>query len=420
MSIIKRIFGIRPDDRTDVPNGLRGTGVSGGKGMFDEYFNQILFEIQADHIIDTEANVKLANDPRGTCYYNSGDTEFQDADDSTVTFLDGDKIAWRGLDTLTASIDISTIDDLEHVMFQGVTIPLLSFDLDLGENQRGELDISGTGTLTVIFSDGLRVKNSGLIVDNQGGDIIVNNISLFQAPVPFINGLVCKYISDTTIDIDIVSCVHRGFNTPLNVTLDITDGIQLNGRDDDNQAVQTSKSEHFIWLLQKDSDGALATVWAYNKTDPLITNAAFDGYSVVTMLTHFVADGTDDIIDFLKVGNDFIFRILPQVQSTSGTAYVSSDMTLFIPEIDEIQANKIRFGGEAINTSGNNIFSRFSIDGGTLEYLKVAVERVLNSKIYEQLELAYQTTYHIKGEVAGQASTILFAMGCKYNNIAGG
>lgn len=91
-------------------------------------------------------------------YYNSTATEFQDKNDAMVTISDGDKILWAGLDTITADIDLSTIDDLEHIMLQGVTVDLNGQDLLLGENQRGELKYSGnvsimSGTIQLIDVD---------------------------------------------------------------------------------------------------------------------------------------------------------------------------------------------------------------------------------------------------------------------------
>lgn len=235
--LLKKIFGIRPSKRTDVPNGLRGDGYDGGDGIFNEYLNQLFFETQADHIIDIETNVKLADDPRGTCYWNNSSSEFQDEDDATVTFSDGDRIVWRGLDTPTTNIDISTIDDLEHIMAQGVTIDLDAYDLDLGENQRGELDLEGSGTLTILSSDGLRIKTDGVLsVVVSSGDSVINN----QVPTFDINtdtkNLLISNITNATVDVsaDSIKLVNSsnqsitisGINETLNITTDLNAGSE--------------------------------------------------------------------------------------------------------------------------------------------------------------------------------------------------
>lgn len=280
MSIIKRIFGINPDERTDVPNGLRGTGVAGGTGIYDEYFNQMLFEVQADHIIDTEANVKLANDPRGTCYYDSTSTSFLDRNDATVTFSDGDRIVWKGLDTLTASIDISTIDDIEHIMWQGVTIALGSYTLSLGDNQRGELKYSGgpvsikTGPIQLIDTGSLHeeFRTEGLIINVQ---------------------------SNTTVDADAKSISFYNMSTiptrifNLNTTFDITTDL-MSGTSEKNS------TWYHIWI---DSEGNRVLA-------PDIESTA-DG----TTTGYLVDSGATHATDNVKAG-DIVYNLTDRTQTT--------------------------------------------------------------------------------------------------------
>jgi len=166
-------MGIDVDSRQPVAGSKRQTGWVEEKVVFAD-LNQLMFEMQCDQIIGTSSD---ATNNLATCYYDSSTTSFKNKNGAAVAFLDGDRIAWRGLDTITANVDISTIDDLDHVMFQGVTIDLLAYDLDLGLGQRGEIDLSGTGTLTVQGSDGLRIKTGGsLTVVVLSGDKILNNV----------------------------------------------------------------------------------------------------------------------------------------------------------------------------------------------------------------------------------------------------
>ena len=226
MAIRKSFFGINPDERQDAPAGLRGKGVEGGKGIFDEYFNQILFETQADHIIDTEANVKLADDPRGTCYYSSTATEFQDRNDATVNFSAGDRIVWKGLDAITANIDISTIDDLEHIMFQGVTVAFGSFSLSLGYNQRGELKYSG-----------------GPVIIKSGPIQLTDTLSNYEEFET--EGLIINFQSNTTIDLNAESISFFNVSTiptrifDVDETFDITTDLMLG---------TSEKTDALYWL----------------------------------------------------------------------------------------------------------------------------------------------------------------------------
>lgn len=172
MTIINKIYGIDVDSRRSVSGPKRGDGFAVEK-VHHQDLNQLLFELGSDHIIGSQSQVTGLT---ATIYYDSATTSFKDKNGAAPTILDGDKVAWRGLDTITANIDLSAYDDIEHIMFQGITIDLGTYDLDLGENQRGELDLTGSGTVTILSSDGLRIKHSGLTIDNQAGDIIINNI----------------------------------------------------------------------------------------------------------------------------------------------------------------------------------------------------------------------------------------------------
>ena len=361
MAILKKFFGINPDERTNPPAGLRGTGVEGGKGIFDEYFNQMLFETQADHIIDTEANVKLATDPTGTCYYNSTSTEFQDRNDATVTFLDGDRIVWRGLDAITANIDISTIDDLEHVMFQGVTIALGTYDLDLGENQRGELDLSGTGALTVLSSDGLRIDSSGgLAVDVQSGDRVINSSENNKLVDFESKNLIIDQLSITEVDVvsDSIKLIDQNNNSllinNLSETVDIT--TDLNAGTEKNstwyQIWVTANSERTIENilvpdLQSVTDGTSASQ-LIDSTASFITDAVQPGDIVRNAATKaqttVLSVGDQNTLnlddDIIVSGQQYLVHILtPQI--TDGYIYKANVGSIFNDSSGDLSDVKI-------------------------------------------------------------------------------
>jgi hypothetical protein len=284
MTIIKKIFGIDPAKRADVPTGLRGSGVTGGGGIFDDYFNQIIFETQADHVINTETKVKQSTPVEGTCYYNSTATEFQDKNDATVTFTDGDKILWAGLDTIAADIDISAIDDLTHIMLQGVTIALGSQDLSLGENQRGELNISGSGVLSVLSSDGLRVRNSGVTFSGTTGDIIINNKQETEnINIDWPNLSIENNTTNPTyqIDIDIKS---QGIALTVDITSSGANGLHTGS--------EQSTTWYKIWLIKNDLNTTYAGLLAdmpMGLTDGVTANKLID--STATFITDGVQIG---------------------------------------------------------------------------------------------------------------------------------
>lgn len=169
---------VTPNDAVIVGYALRGEGSFFIKSFFNDA-SRIAEAIEksqtqgADHLIGTNAQV-LSGD--ADIYYDSSTSLFRDIDDLEVTITDGQKLIWKGLDALTANIDLSSVDFLEFVIDPGTTINLGAFDLLLGERIRGELDLTGTGDVTIISSDGLRVKSAGgLTVTKQSGDITINN-----------------------------------------------------------------------------------------------------------------------------------------------------------------------------------------------------------------------------------------------------
>ncbi len=246
-------------------------------------------------------------------------------------------------------------------------------------------------------------------------------IEMLKRQRALINGLICLWVSITTIDIDITSVKWRGFDTALNVTWDAAGGIALNGWDDSGDARVSTAAKHFIWLLQKDSDGTLATVAAYDKTAPDITNAAFDGYSIVTLLTHFVLDGSSDIIKFSKIGNkwglfeDFI------IGTTTSTTYVNHSTLGVIPAIDDIESIDILFGGVcSITPEGTGVSKSLSIDGvNDLEIVKHLTSVAASDNFtYIPHSLIRNDSYSTKGEFTSMTTSIAI-YGCVYNNIKG-
>ncbi len=214
---------VTPVDSAIIGYTLLGNSVLYINSFFNdvsEFANQLI--ISFDQIIGTNAQVTTGD---ATVYYDSGTTSFKDKDDAVVVFNNGDKIKWIGLDALTAGIDINTIDYLDWAIEPGTTISLGSYDLDLGENQRGELDLSGTGTLTVLSSNGLRVKNSGITILNQAGDINIDNQrpSELSANIEYKN-LVAKYISATTVDenVDSLKLLDENNNSLVINDIDLT------------------------------------------------------------------------------------------------------------------------------------------------------------------------------------------------------
>jgi len=409
-----KVVGVEEASRDTISSAKRGTGYQATQEPH-EYFNQSIAELRADWIIGTLTQV--TNNEANT-YWDNATTTFKKKDTTTATFLDGDKILWRGLDTLTADIDISTIDDLEHIMFQGVTIALGIYDLDLGENQRGELDLSGTGTLDILSSDRLRIKNSGLTIENNNGDIFIDNFrpSEKSANIEYKN-LVAKYVTTDTVDVDIDSLklIDSDNNTIIINNIDETLDI---GSDIHAGTVKT-ETWYEIWISAKpdgtigkklvpDLTGITDSTTAgkledstadfvtdaiqigdivYNTTDKTKTKVtAIDDLNTLSLADDIFVSGENYTIHILSptLDADHTFKAnIGAVYNNSGsdfdwfnreddvtalvqisiTAGVSGDTTIDLSSIIPITAKRVHLeitGKSTLSASGN-IFSRLTI-----------------------------------------------------------
>lgn len=242
-----------------------------------------------------------------------------------------------------------------------------------------------------------------------------------------IRGLKCEWASNTTISISITSYLYKNFTLSLSVTWDTANGTALNGWDDDGANLNNSKSEHYIWLLVNTSTGALATVAAYDKTAPDITNVAFNGYEVVCLLTHFAVDGSGNIFKFNKVGNIFHYLNpsgdwgIPGYQIDGGSAvYTNPDAVDFspaVPLIPEIENYVLNFKVNSASTrtiglglvdeslaSSNNIIAICYYNTGTA-----------NKPIFYGIIPNIQSIFYA-GDT-NSAQRYFNVMECQYNNI---
>ncbi len=167
--------GKNPDNRFDVPIGFRRSGVEGGKGVYNKYMNQLLFELKQDHIWGTAAQATL-ND---ATFYTDASGNPLDKNDAAVTIEEDDKILI--VHDVAATANMALICGGKKVtleMSKGVNWDLSTFDLDLGETGdsfSGDLELTGTGTLTIEESNWFQVHHSAMTIVNGTGDIVINN-----------------------------------------------------------------------------------------------------------------------------------------------------------------------------------------------------------------------------------------------------
>ena len=163
---------VTPADSVIIGYTLLGNSVLYINSFFNdvsEFANQLI--IKFDQKIGTSAQVTTGD---ATVYYDSATTSFKDKDGNVVVFNNGDRIKWIGLDTLTADIDLSAIDYLDWSMDTGLIIALGSYNLDLGENQKGEFNYSVTTGVVSIQSGNISLNNSDGFSDFSSKNLIIN------------------------------------------------------------------------------------------------------------------------------------------------------------------------------------------------------------------------------------------------------
>ncbi len=100
--------------KKNVPDAVRRSGVFasfGNKGMFGEYFDQLMFEShQQEHILGSAAQV---TSEFATMTWSFSNSRFEDKTGSEVVPGDYERVAVIGMDTLTANMVIDNIKGLE-------------------------------------------------------------------------------------------------------------------------------------------------------------------------------------------------------------------------------------------------------------------------------------------------------------------
>lgn len=401
-----------PLDLVMINSGMLITNVGGWFSEPSQLFSE------PDKVVVLQANITNYNNEDKFVYWDTGSSVFKRRDGTTVALSNDLRIEILGLDTLTAIFDQSAFTGLKVESVPGLVLGNSSFDLQFGDNTNLDLTVS----------DSAKVLTG---VDSRG---FINDLNINGDARPIINGLVCKYASDTTISVDIASFKWKRFLKTLSTTWDSAGGVGLNAWDDSGSALTTSKSEHFIWLLMNSTTGALATVAGYNKTVPLITDAAFDGYEVVTLLTHFIVDGSGNILPFVKRGNkwNYLEATGDGFGLSTGSAIVTSalqqDITLAVPLIGEIEgvsgiANLISSPGAQYHREvAIGYQSNLSVSPGSIMNGSTILDQANdgNRGYWAEFEFAYIQQYMYTGTSGGTAQHTFAVLGCRYNNIQGG
>lgn len=167
-------FSKNTDNRETIPAAKKKDGFAATQEPH-EYFNQGLFEAVTDHVWGTSAQV--ASDD--ATFYTDASGNPLDKTASAVTINEDDKILIAH--NVAATANMALICGGKKVrleMLKGVNWNLSTFNLTLGttgDSFSGDIELTGTGTLTIEESNSFKVHHSAMTIVNSAGNIIINN-----------------------------------------------------------------------------------------------------------------------------------------------------------------------------------------------------------------------------------------------------
>jgi len=175
-------FAVNIDNRTIIPVAKNKAGFEATQEP-KEYINQALFRAVTNHIWGTQSQVANLD----ANFYTDISGNPLDKNDAAVTINEDDKILIAHDVTATANQKLVLGGKKVRIeMLKGVNWNLDTFNLDLGattDSFSGDLELTGTGTLTITVSNGFRVHHTAMTIVNTAGDIAVNN-DPFSATIP--------------------------------------------------------------------------------------------------------------------------------------------------------------------------------------------------------------------------------------------
>jgi len=168
-------IGINPENRRDTSS-KKATGFV-AEGLDYRDLNEALLKSHCDHIWGTSAQC-TAN--TATFYTNNTTGVAYDKDAVLVTFADDDKILIsHSAATVNMKLDCGGSKiriEMSKAENWDLGTKNLILGVTAGDSFSGDLELTGTGTLTVLESDGLRVNHSAMTVTATAGDIVDNSV----------------------------------------------------------------------------------------------------------------------------------------------------------------------------------------------------------------------------------------------------
>jgi len=175
-------IGINPENRRDTSS-KKATGFT-AEGLDYRDLNEVLLKSHCDHIWGSSAQC-TAN--TATFYTNNTTGAAYDKDAVLVTFADDDKILIsHSAATVNMKLDCGGSKiriEMSKAENWDLGTKNLTLGVTAGDSFSGDLELAGTGTLTVLESNGLRIHHTAMTLAITAGDYTENNI---PTPLPMI------------------------------------------------------------------------------------------------------------------------------------------------------------------------------------------------------------------------------------------
>jgi hypothetical protein len=250
---------INPDVRQSIA--ARESDGFVAEGLDYRDLNELTFKSQTDHVWGTSSQC-TAN--TATFYTDSAGATF-DKDDVAVTINEGDKILIAHNVTATANmlLDCGGVS-VTIEMSKGVNWDLDTYDLDLGVTAgdafAGDIELTGTGTLTVLDSRLLKIDHTAITIDIPLGQSIING-----------------YITE-----DVKALVDGA-----NISTDCNDAsvftVTLGGNRTLDNPTNKKLGKIYTWIITQDGTGSRALAFGtdFNFETPSRLRSAADSITVI-------------------------------------------------------------------------------------------------------------------------------------------
>lgn len=265
-----------------------------------------------------------------------------------------------------------------------MTIKNADGNIYLTERAAADADIAGDGQIWVETA----TPNILKFTDDIGNDSTINTAVMQGNVLALHEGLVCKYVTTATVDIDADAVMLRTTGgaavkvDSVNLTVDISTGTGVNTLD---TGAEASSTWYYLWVIYNGT--TVAGLLSVSSTAPTMPS----GYTYKGLVGAVYNDSGSDFEPIHQKGNKF--TIEPHIDVNAGTATTYTSVSLSVPPIATSAS------GYMASTDGSTVAKVFlAIDasgvGENLVSLFVSGASVTPTGRFNLLLITAQTAYY--------------------------